>query len=196
MFARRDKPSLFERLRNFVFPRRGLKRGYLYIWHRAKRIGASPHAIALGFAFGAFVSFTPFVGFHFILAGILAWLFGGSIIASALGTAVGNPLTFPFIWWSAYNLGGLMLGYAHKGEIHIQMPHGLLWMLFADPAGFGRAVWGILEPVFVPMLVGGIPIGAVAGAFFYLLVRRAVERYQAQKRTRLARRITRREAAE
>ncbi len=196
MFARRDKPGLIGRIRNFLFPRGGLRRGYMYIWHRAKRISASPHKIALGFACGAGVSFTPFIGFHFILGGLFAWLLRGSIVASAFGTAVGNPLTFPFIWWATYNLGGYLLGYAHRGEIHIALPHGVWKALFTDPARFGHMFWDALGPVIVPMLAGGVPLGILAGAVFYALVRPAVERYQERRRRHLARRITRQEAAE
>ena len=196
MFAPRKKPSLLARVRNFFFPRGGLRRAYIYIWHRAKRISASPHKIALGFACGAFASFTPFVGFHFITAGIIAWLCRGSILASALGTSVGNPLTFPFIWWATYNLGGLILGYEHRGEIHIELPRGLFWQLFTDPAGFWHEFWHVMGPILTPMLVGSIPLGALCGAVVYFLARPAVERYQERRRQALARRITRREPAE
>jgi uncharacterized protein (DUF2062 family) len=65
-----------------------------------------PRGIALGFAARAFVSFTPFIGVHFILAGLLAFALRASILASAIGTVVGNPVSFPFIWLAAYNLGG------------------------------------------------------------------------------------------
>ncbi len=196
MFARREKLSIPKRVWYFLFPRGGLKRAYTYIWLRAKRIAASPHAVALGFACGAFISFTPFIGFHFILAGLLAWILRGSILASAFGTSVGNPLTFPFIWWATYNLGGLLLGYEHKGEIHIALPHGFWGLLLHDPAAFGRAFWDALGPVIVPMSVGALPLGGLCGVFFYFLVRKAVERYQARRREVIARRITRQEPAE
>ena len=46
----------------------------------------------------------------FILSGIIAYLLRGSIIASAIGTFIGNPLTFPFIWALVYSTGSLMVG--------------------------------------------------------------------------------------
>ena len=186
MFARREKPGLLRRVWLFIFPPGGLKRAWTYVWHRTKRISATPHAIAAGFAAGAFVSCTPFIGFHFILAGILAWFLRGSILASALGTAVGNPLTFPFIWWATYNLGGLILGYDLKSEITIDLPHGFGMMLFTRPGEFFSMFWEAMSPLIVPMLVGSLPIGLPLGAGFYFLVRKAVSEYQERRRARLA----------
>ena len=188
MFARREEPGLLQRIRLFLFPPGGLRRAWMYIWHRTKRISASPHAIAAGFAAGAFVSFTPFIGFHFILAGILAWFLRGSILASALGTAVGNPLTFPFIWWATYNLGGLILGYDLKSEITINLPHGFGMMLFTHPAEFFHVFWEVMSPIILPMLVGALPLGGAVGLGFYFLVRKAVREYQERRRARLAER--------
>ncbi len=186
MFARREKPGLLHRIRLFLFPPGGLKRAWTYIWHRTKRISATPYAIAAGFAAGAFISFTPFIGFHFILAGILAWFLRGSILASALGTAVGNPLTFPFIWWATYNLGGLMLGYDLKSEITIDLPHGFGMMLLTQPGEALRLFWEVMSPIILPMLVGALPLGGITGLAFYLLVYKGVAEYQERRRARLA----------
>ncbi len=182
MFARREKPSFFHRLRQLVFPRGGLKRAWAYIWHRTKRISASPHTIAIGFAAGALVSFTPFIGFHFLLAALLAWVLRGSILASALGTGVGNPLTFPFIWWATYNLGGMMLGYDLKGEIHIHLPHGTMMLFFSDPVRFWEVFWEAMGPIIVPMSVGALPIGLPVAIAAYFLVRKTVHAYQHRRR--------------
>ena len=69
-------------------------------------------------------------------------------------------------------------------------------MLFTDPARFGHMFWDALGPVIAPMLAGGIPLGLLAGAIFYVLVKPAVLRYQKRRGKHLARRITRQEAAE
>ena len=68
VFKRRDKPPLLSRLREAVLPRRGWRRGIEYLGHRVRRLPDTPHRIALGFACGVFVSFTPFFGLHFVLA--------------------------------------------------------------------------------------------------------------------------------
>ena len=69
---------------------------------RLKRLQGTPYSIATGFACGVAISFTPFIGFHMILAALTAWLIRGNIIASAIGTIVGNPWTFPFIWLAVF----------------------------------------------------------------------------------------------
>ena len=185
LFRRRQGPSPFQRLSSVLWPRRGLHRGWRYLGHRVARISATPHTIALGVAAGAFASFTPFLGFHFIIAGLIAFAFGGSILASALGTAVGNPLTFPFIWLASYNFGALFLGYRERSVIHIDLPDGIMVLLFTRPAEFWRVFWFAIDPYIVPMTVGGIPLGLACGVAVYVIVRSAVAGYQHRRRARL-----------
>jgi hypothetical protein len=188
LFRMRTPRTLWQRTLLFLWPRRGVRRGWQYIAHRVKRISASPHAIAIGFAAGVFASFTPFIGFHFVIAGIIAFVFGGSILASALGTAVGNPLTFPFIWIATYNVGAMLLGHDLRDKIAIHLPPGFFKLLFSEPTLFWRAFWKVLEPVLMPMSVGSLVLGIPAALVFYLALRRAVESYQ-QRRRRLALRV-------
>lgn len=190
LFTPRKKPSLASRMRNLVWPRGGLRRASLYIWRRVTRISAPPHYIALGFACGVFASFTPYVGFHFIIAGIIAFVLRGSILASALGTSFGNPLSFPFIWYATYNLGAFLLGFEPRSSIEISFPEGMMMMLFTDPGGFWRAFWAGLGPYIAPMTVGALPLGFIAGAIFYFIVKPAVKSYQNRRRDRLAMRYS------
>ena len=75
---------------------------------------ASPHAIASGFACGSMVSFTPLLGFHFLLAIVFAYLIRGNFVAALLGTIVGNPITFPFIWGLIYKVGAFVTSSKHN----------------------------------------------------------------------------------
>ena len=63
--------------------------------------------------------FTPFVGFHFVLAAITAWIVRGNILASAIGTAAGNPWTFPFIWVSVLYTGRKILGLEYADAVNV-----------------------------------------------------------------------------
>ncbi|WP_436640953.1 DUF2062 domain-containing protein [Microbaculum sp. FT89] len=173
LFKRRDKTPLPERVRVALWPRRSWGRSFRYIGKRVLRLSASPHAIAAGFAAGAMVSFTPFVGLHFILAAILAFVTGGNILASALGTALGNPLTFPFIWAASYRTGLLIVGGSGAGHPPIDMSLGL----FAHS-------WDALMPVLTTMLIGAVPLGIIAWIVFYFLVRTIVRSFQAARRRR------------
>src|SRR5690606_12123881 len=96
-----------------------------YVAKRVLRLSASPHAIAAGFAAGVFASITPFVGLHFFLAGVIAWVTGGNLVASALGTAFGNPITFPLIWAGTYRLGRWILGLRDRAEPPIDISQGV-----------------------------------------------------------------------
>ena len=184
LFRMRNPRTFWQRATHFVWPRKGLRRGWHYIAHRVKRISAPPHVIALGFAAGVFASFTPFIGFHFIIAGLIAFAVGGNIVASAFGTAVGNPLTFPFIWVATYNVGAMMLGVATRGSVAIDLPDGLLSLLFSNPVQFWEEFWRALHPVLLPMSIGALLIGLPVSAAIYLMLKRAVEGYQHRRRRR------------
>ncbi|MCL5777627.1 DUF2062 domain-containing protein [Limibaculum sp. FT325] len=170
IFKRRDKPPLLERMREIMYPRKGVWRGLTYLRKRMHRLPDSPHRIALGFACGAFASFTPFFGFHFVIAAALAWLMRGNLLASAFGTAVGNPLSFPFIAAASLQLGWLILG---------EKPH-------AVDEGFSFH-WLVenLELIFLPYLVGGIAPGLLTAFGAYWLIGPLVEAYQERRRRKL-----------
>ena len=72
VFRRRRKRSILARLLELLWPRMGWRRAGKYYVFRIKRLPGTPYSIACGFALGAAVSFTPFIGFHFLLAGFLA----------------------------------------------------------------------------------------------------------------------------
>jgi uncharacterized protein (DUF2062 family) len=184
LFRMRTSRTLWQKAAEFFWPKKGLRRGWHYIGHRLTRISASPHVIALGFAAGVFASLTPFIGFHFIIAGLIAFILGGNVVASAFGTALGNPLTFPLIWFSTYNVGAMLLGHATRDNVAIDLPEGFLWLLFSDPALFWHDFWRMLEPVLWPMSIGATALGLPLSLAFYLVLRRIVEGYQHRRRRR------------
>ena len=147
LFRRRDRLSRWARVQRFVWPRMGWNRVLRYWTFKLKRLQGSPYAIACGFACGAAVSFTPFIGFHFVIAAALAWVLRGNVIASAIGTAVGNPWTFPFIWAGILWIGTWILGYERGQELPTEVTFGTI---FERP-----------ETVLLPMLVGGLPVSVV-----------------------------------
>lgn len=173
VFKRRDKPPFWDRLRETLAPRKGWRRGYLYLGKRMQRLPDSPHRIAIGFACGVQASFTPFFGFHFVVAAALAWVLRGNLLSSAVGTFVGNPLTFPLIASTSFWMGSRITG------IHFHAPHGHY--------GFGW-LWDNLDAIFLPYLVGGLLPGLAASVASYLLLRPAVAAFQARRRNMLMQR--------
>lgn len=167
MFKRRTKRSIGARIVSFIWPSMGWRRTGAYYKIRIKRLPGTPYSISCGFALGVAVSFTPFIGFHFVMAAIFAYLIRGNIIASALGTAVGNPWTFPFIWAGIYWLGGKILGYK-KG---VELPEELTMdYIFHDPVN-----------VLLPMAAGGAPTAIVVWWLVYLPLHRVVANYQSHR---------------
>ena len=175
LFDRRHKPSFSAKARNLFWPRSGWRRATRYLAHRVRRIPGTPYAIAAGFACGAAISMTPFPGLHFLLAGVLAWVIGGSILASAIGTAVGNPWTFPFIWIWIFNLGSWILGSEH--------------VLKAEDITLDY-LWDHPFDILVPMITGSVPTGVVTWLVFFWPIRRMVEGYQGHRRERMAARAS------
>ncbi|SRR5690606_3947977 len=186
LFKRRTKPPFHERLLAWLWPRRGWRRAWGYAWHRVRRLKASPHAIAAGFAAGVFASFTPFMGFHFVIGFVAAFLVGGSLIASALGTIVGNPLTFPLIWFATYQVGCMLLGLEPGANLNEQLSRFDLMGLIHDPASIWDDILHVLWPVVRPMTVGSVPIGLAAAAVSYFSVKYVIEAFQARRRERFA----------
>jgi uncharacterized protein len=179
MFLRRNKLSVWSKVRDFFWPKLGWRRSFAYIFHRLARIPGTPYTLAAGFACGAAISFTPFVGLHFILGGILAWIIRANILSSAIGTAVGNPWTFPFIWVGIYEIGKIIDPF-HKGikdvepvlfDILSKMMDALLSFDFTIVADSG---W----PVFRTMLIGCVPSMIVVWLLFYFALSPFIRKYQ------------------
>ena len=183
MFRSRRIPTPGDRVRSWVWPRCGWRRALIYQIHRLSRIPDAPHKVAAGFASGVAAAMTPFIGFQFVVAAALAVLVRGSIVASAIGSFAANPWTYPVIWLGTYRIGREILGptTAAGGATlaDLRTSLGLLGraVLRFDGAMFASAVW----PVFEPMLVGSIPVAAIAWAVAYWPIRRLVGRRQAQR---------------
>jgi hypothetical protein len=188
MFNRKNKQTWGQRLKGLLWPTMGWRRMSQYLKHRIGRLQGTPYAIAAGFACGAAISFTPFVGLHFALGAVWAWLIRANILASAIGTIVGNPWSFPFIWVWIYRLGrwmGVGEGDPSAENIHVNIPFGS--MLDAAVSGNFELLVDTMQPVFLPMLMGGVPSAAVVWIISYILLKRGVSRYQKNRRRRRAR---------
>lgn len=146
----------------------GWRRALSYFAHRIARLPGTPYSIAAGFACGSAVSFTPFMGLHFIFAGVLAWVLRGNMVASAIGTAVGNPWTFPLIWVLIYNIGASVLGVAPQDEEDVSGFR--LSDIFDEP---GR--------VLIPMMVGSFIVMPIAWILTFLPVRYMIASYQRRR---------------
>jgi len=195
IFKRREKAPLSYRVREALAPRKGFWRGMGYIGQRMRRLADSPHRIALGFACGAFVSFSPFFGLHFFLAAGLAWLVRGNILAALFGTAIGNPLTFPFISAASLSLGRWMFGLRDEGSDFKAITEAFgnafssIWSTVKSWFGYEPTVAdGLIVffwDVFLPYLIGGIVPGLIIATICYWLIGPVVAGYQNRRRKKL-----------
>ena len=177
MFARRRPLSFIQRTARWIWPRGGWARQGIYVAHRIKRLPGTPNRIAAGFACGVAMSFTPFIGFHFILAAMLALTMRGNIIASAIGTVAGNPWSFPFIWIWTYNIGLWLLSRERVGALPDNFS---MQYIFDNPL---NVLW--------PMAVGGLLSGTIAWLATFFIMRYIVKRYRLRRRSRLRAKLRR-----
>jgi hypothetical protein len=176
MFKRRHPLPFHKRAGAVFWPRGGWRRSGAYVAHRLRRLPGTPYRIAAGFACGAAISFTPFIGLHFVLAALLAVAVRGNVIAAAIGTVVGNPWTFPLIWLWIYSLGRWVLGFRYSAK---GLPEDMTIQHIVDHP----------FEVLLPMVVGGIPTAIVAWFVFFWPLQRAVAEYQKARKRRLRKRL-------
>lgn len=154
---------------------------------RLKKINDTPYSIAIGFACGVAISFTPFLGFHMLLAALTTLILRGNIIASAIGTLIGNPWTFPFIWMAVLYTGKTMLGFSDLSTgvnfINIFKIAGDALLAF-DGQKFLRDVW----PIFYPMLIGCIPFYIASFIISYKLVKNTMDKLAVRTQRKIAER--------
>ena len=177
LFQRRQGLSWWQKMTSFLWPRSGWARAGQYLWHRIARLPGTPHSIAAGVAAGAAVSFTPFLGLHFMMGFALAWVTRGNLLASAIGTAVGNPWTFPFIFALTGEIGAWMLG----EDITSLVPAWNWNALIDGPITYLTS----FLPIVFPLIVGGVPVAIVVWLLFYFSFKGLLTGYHAARQTRL-----------
>ncbi|APZ55017.1 hypothetical protein Ga0080574_TMP4683 [Salipiger abyssi] len=174
------------------WPRGGWGRAARYVQHRLHRLPDPPEKIARGIFAGVFTTFTPFYGLHFVIAGTLAWILRGNIVASLLGTFFGNPLTYVPIAIASLRTGYWLLG-IDRHEPH----HKTLLQNFSDA---GSDLWNNLvalvtgnptdwtelmvfyDKVFYPYMIGGILPGIITALVAYYLSVPVIRAYQNRRR--------------
>lgn len=200
VFRRRDRRPIWRMVYEFFLPRGGWYRAAHYVKHRLQRLPDPPHRIARGIFAGVFTAFTPFYGFHFVTAALIAWVMRGNILAAILSTFFGNPLTYVPIGIASLKTGYWLLGIS-KDDRNI---HGTLGSKFRD-AGYDlwqnfkalftpeTADWTRLsvfyDEVFFPYMIGGIIPGIVAATVTYYLSLPLIQAYQNRRRGALKARI-------
>jgi hypothetical protein len=150
-----------------------------YLLLKLNKIKATPYAVAAGFACGSAISFTPFVGFHTLLAMLTALCIRGNLVAAAVGTVVGNPWTFPMIWPATLYTGRFLLG----GHDDTPIRFARLFKNLAAAVrhwnfdSFASDIWPLLKP----MMVGCVPYYLVAWVVSYYFIKKTMDRFAARR---------------
>ena len=176
ILKRRQPRTHLQKLREALWPSMGIRRLLSYYKHRIARLPGTPYYIAAGFATGVAISFTPFIGFHLMLAGLITWILGGSLVAMTLGTLVaGNPWTFPFIWVSSYELGQTMLGHETTKAASRALNHQFTFQdLLHKPM-----------ELLLPMSLGSLPLAVAGWIVSFYIVSNIVRKHKDARLTRI-----------
>ena len=151
-------------------------------------------SLAIGVASGVAASFLPFIGLHFLIAALLALLFRGNVLASAIGTLFGNPWTFLFIWVADYRLGLWLLQQSGFGSqltaFNLQQLAEVMIIFFHFFTFSGGVDWHqvaeTFEQVFLPMSIGGTVLAVVSWFIAFVLCYYSLEWWRAHRAKRLA----------
>ena len=200
MFKRRERRSIFRFFYEVIFSLKGISRAIEYVGIRLKRIPDTPHKISLGMSCGIFASFTPLFGLHFLIAGLLSYLLRANVLASLIGTFVGNPITFPIITVFNLKLGEWILGSSeHSSGDGGAIFEGFLDFIFLIYKSFFTEgsigennvprMNEFLNGVFIPYSLGGLILGIFISVISYFLLRPLVATYQKKRSALRAKRF-------
>jgi len=137
---------------------------------RFKQLNGDPHYVALGMAIGVFISVTPTIPFHTVIALALAFILRGSKAAAAIGVWFSNPITIPLFYKGSYDLGVSILG---------------------NSAPFSTEYESILEllklgaDVTIAMITGGVILGILPAIAAYFITRRIFIKLRLQKKSKI-----------
>ncbi|SPF79702.1 hypothetical protein PRI8871_01499 [Pseudoprimorskyibacter insulae] len=164
----------------------------MYVKHRLRRLPDTPEKIARGIFAGVFTSFTPLYGLHFVVAGLIATVMRGNILASLLATFFGNPLTYVPIGVISLKTGYLLMGLDRPPAEHgnlvtkfVRAGESVLQNLkayFTDDVANWRDLDVFYHDVFFPYLIGGILPGIICGTIAYYLSVPLLRAYQKRRR--------------
>ena len=193
MFRRRTPLTRLRQIRSVIWPERGFRRLFAYLFQRVVRLPGTSGSIAIGVASGVAASFLPFIGLHFLIAALLALLLRGNVLASAIGTFFGNPWTFLFIWVSDYRLGLWLLKQSGHGDqfvaLNLQQLAEVMTVFMHFFTFSGGVDWqqvaGPFEQVFLPMTIGGTVLAIVSWVVAFVLCYYSFEWWRAHRAKRL-----------
>lgn len=130
-------------------------------------LGESAHRIALAFAVGSFIAFTPTYGLHTLSVIFCTWFFRLNFIAVMAGSLINNPWTVVPILGATFWTGFWLLG----------TPPVASWNW--HDLGLA-ALYRQILPYALPFLVGGIVLSFFSAIVSYPAVYWFISQYRAR----------------
>ena len=124
-------------------------------------VADTPERTAAAFAMGVFFGFSPFLGFHTLLAVIVAFCFNLNRVAALLGVYSNLPWIIAPYYAIVTMLGARILGRTPPAGFKAQL--AALFELSVFHGEFWHQLITILEPLLWPYAVGSL-IGAIVMA--------------------------------
>lgn len=131
------------------------------------RLQDTPHRVALAFAIGLFIAFSPFLGFHTVIALAVGFSTRLSRAALLIGAYFTNPWTLAPFYGAGLVLGCWLLGIPVQGAT-------ASWTAFVH--GARDELWRALGVYLWPFLLGNLLLGSGSALVGYALLRSALER--------------------
>ena len=130
-------------------------------YNRFLSLNGKPEEIARAVTLGVFIGVTPTIPLHTALVMVSCLIFRQNITAAMLGaTIISNPLTIPFLYLAAYELGVLVLGLGANPFV----------LADYDVRSILEIGWHILSP----LMVGGVILAVLFTVPTYFITRHVV----------------------
>ncbi len=118
------------------------------LWHINRRSAARAAAV------GLFIAFVPLPGQTILAAALAIWL-GCNLPLAVVAVWVTNPVTVPFVFYGAYELGAWLLGIPPR-NFHLELSLG--WLMER------------IDAIWQPLLLGCLILGTLSALVGYALV--------------------------
>lgn len=132
-----------------------------------------PEKVAASFALGVTISFTPLIGFHWMIALGLAFLLKLNKVDILLGTLVVNPFTIGPIAAVALPIGRLVLRAEREALTHLPWREFLSLSFWVQAGPRMRAIglqWG----------AGMVVLGLLVGSLTYVVLLNVIRSHRAR----------------
>ncbi len=146
-----------------------------YIRDRIKailKLDEPPHKLALAFALGVFVAFTPTIGLHLVTCFLLAWAFRVSKFVVITASLINNP-------WTMVPLYGFCIWLGLKITGNDGAAPSIAWGDLSL-----TNFYGVLRPYIWPFVAGTLVVGVFAAVLSYFLFYYIALRYKGRRQGR------------